>query len=309
MRTSGYRELRRSPRASENQGGTAGNFDPSLCGTGFFVARDGADGGIAAQAGAASERTGPRSDARSSSMFNPVDSKVDFPAQEQETLAWWEENGIVDKYLKRNEASEKRFSFIDGPITANNPMGVHHGWGRTYKDLFQRFKTMQGYRQRYQNGFDGQGLWIEVEVEKELGFESKRDIEVVRHRQVRRAVQGAGAQVRRRPDVAVGPARLLDGLGQLVPHDVGREQLHDLALSEGVPRARLDIRGHRRHAVVPAVRDGAVAARDRHRGLQGDRPSRPLPALPAGRPRGRVAAGLDDDAVDADEQHGVLRSP
>jgi isoleucyl-tRNA synthetase len=110
-------------------------------------------------------------------MFKTVDSKVDFPAQERETLAWWEENGIVAKYLKRNEASEKRFSFIDGPITANNPMGVHHGWGRTYKDLFQRFKTMQGYRQRYQNGFDGQGLWIEVEVEKELGLESKRDIE------------------------------------------------------------------------------------------------------------------------------------
>ena len=113
----------------------------------------------------------------STGMFNPVDSKVDFPAQEQTTLAWWDENGIVKKYLERNDASEKRFSFIDGPITANNPMGVHHGWGRTYKDLFQRFKTMQGYRQRYQNGFDGQGLWIEVEVEKELGFESKRDIE------------------------------------------------------------------------------------------------------------------------------------
>ena len=56
-------------------------------------------------------------------------------------------------------------------------MGVHHAWGRTYKDLFQRYKTMSGYRQRYQNGFDGQGLWIEVEVEKELGFRSKKDIE------------------------------------------------------------------------------------------------------------------------------------
>jgi isoleucyl-tRNA synthetase len=77
----------------------------------------------------------------------------------------------------RNENSGKRFSFIDGPITANNPMGVHHAWGRTYKDLFQRYKTMQGYRQRYQNGFDGQGLWIEVNVEKELGIKSKRDIE------------------------------------------------------------------------------------------------------------------------------------
>src|SRR3712207_8043297 len=64
-----------------------------------------------------------------------------------------------------------------GPITANNPMGVHHAWGRTYKDLFQRYQTMLGKRQRYQNGFDCQGLWVEVEVEKELGLKSKRDIE------------------------------------------------------------------------------------------------------------------------------------
>ena len=110
-------------------------------------------------------------------MFKPVGSKVDFPALERETLAWWSDNDIVKKYLKRNEGSDKRFSFIDGPITANNPMGVHHAWGRTYKDLFQRYKTMRGFRQRYQNGFDGQGLWIEVEVEKELGLNSKRDIE------------------------------------------------------------------------------------------------------------------------------------
>ena len=56
-------------------------------------------------------------------------------------------------------------------------MGVHHAWGRTYKDLFCRYHTMLGHRQRYQNGFDCQGLWVEVEVEKELGFKSKRDIE------------------------------------------------------------------------------------------------------------------------------------
>ena len=110
-------------------------------------------------------------------MFEPIGSKVDFPAMERELLAWWAENEIVEKYLKRNDGSAKKFSFIDGPITANNPMGVHHGWGRTYKDLFQRYKTMQGFKQRYQNGFDGQGLWIEVEVEKELGLNSKRDIE------------------------------------------------------------------------------------------------------------------------------------
>ena len=56
-------------------------------------------------------------------------------------------------------------------------MGVHHAWGRTYKDLFLRFRNMQGYRQRFQNGYDGQGLWIEVEVEKEKGFKSKQEIE------------------------------------------------------------------------------------------------------------------------------------
>ncbi|MDQ3225454.1 MAG: isoleucine--tRNA ligase [Chloroflexota bacterium] len=106
-----------------------------------------------------------------------VESRPDFPALERDLLATWDRDGIVEKYLHRNDASEERYSFLDGPITANNPMGVHHAWGRTYKDLFQRYQTMLGKRQRYQNGFDCQGLWVEVEVEKELGFKSKRDIE------------------------------------------------------------------------------------------------------------------------------------
>ncbi|MEX1253617.1 MAG: isoleucine--tRNA ligase [Dehalococcoidia bacterium] len=110
-------------------------------------------------------------------MFKPVDPKPDFPALERETLRWWQEQGIVEQYLQRNQASERQWSFVDGPITANNPMGVHHAWGRAYKDAFQRHKTMQGFRQRYQNGYDCQGLWIEVEVERELGFTSKHDIE------------------------------------------------------------------------------------------------------------------------------------
>ncbi len=110
-------------------------------------------------------------------VFSPVTPRVDFVALEKEQLRWWDEAGIVGEYLRRNETAERRHSFIDGPITANNPMGVHHAWGRTYKDLFLRWRTMQGYRQRYQNGFDGQGLWVEVEVEKEKGFTSKHDIE------------------------------------------------------------------------------------------------------------------------------------
>lgn len=95
---------------------------------------------------------------------------------EENILKFWEENKIFDK-LRKKISKGKEWSFIDGPITANNPMGVHHAWGRTYKDLFQRFKAMQGYNQRFQNGFDCQGLWIEVEVEKEKNLKSKKDIE------------------------------------------------------------------------------------------------------------------------------------
>ncbi len=110
-------------------------------------------------------------------MFKPVSSRLDVPALEREQIEVWRKGRTMERYLARNEGSERRFSFLDGPITANNPMGVHHAWGRTYKDLYQRYHTMLGERQRYQNGFDCQGLWIEVEAEKELGFKNKRDIE------------------------------------------------------------------------------------------------------------------------------------
>ena len=109
-------------------------------------------------------------------MYRPVPSVVDFPALEHEVLRLWEETRAFDKLREKNRGGP-RWSFIDGPITANNPMGVHHAWGRTYKDIFQRYHAMLGQEQRYQNGFDCQGLWVEVEVEKELGFDSKREIE------------------------------------------------------------------------------------------------------------------------------------
>ncbi len=109
-------------------------------------------------------------------MFDPVPNPVDFVAQEKDILQLWEETHAFQKLLELRKEGP-RWSFIDGPITANNPMGVHHGWGRTYKDLYHRYWAMRGYKTRYQNGFDCQGLWVEVEVEKEKGFESKRDIE------------------------------------------------------------------------------------------------------------------------------------
>ena len=110
-------------------------------------------------------------------MFKPVMQNTNFPEMEEKWLKHWYEKGIVKKYLAKNKNSKKYFSFLDGPITANNPMGVHHAWGRTYKDLWPRFYNLLGYRQRFQNGFDCQGLWVEVEVEKELGLRTKKDIE------------------------------------------------------------------------------------------------------------------------------------
>lgn len=111
------------------------------------------------------------------SPFAKVETQnVDFPALERAILKFWDDNGIFEKRKQLN-AGNPKWSFLDGPITANNPMGVHHAWGRTYKDAYNRYFAMTGHELRYQNGFDCQGLWVEVEVEKSLGLKSKRDIE------------------------------------------------------------------------------------------------------------------------------------
>jgi isoleucyl-tRNA synthetase len=109
-------------------------------------------------------------------MFRALPSVPDHPALEHDILDWWTERETFDRLRKQNDDGPT-WSFVDGPITANNPMGAHHCWGRTLKDVFQRYKAMRGFRQRYQNGFDCQGLWVEVGVERELGLNSKREIE------------------------------------------------------------------------------------------------------------------------------------
>lgn len=108
-------------------------------------------------------------------MYRPVPRIPDFPELERRQLDYWRERNVFARLRKRNEGGTP-WSFLDGPITANNPMGVHHAWGRSYKDMFQRYHAMNGKDLRYQNGFDCQGLWVEVEVEKANGFTSKSDI-------------------------------------------------------------------------------------------------------------------------------------
>ena len=108
--------------------------------------------------------------------FEKVDPQTDFPALERKMLELWDHIGALERLQAKNRGKPK-WSFLDGPITANNPMGVHHAWGRTYKDVYNRYFAMIGHELRYQQGFDCQGLWVEVEVEKELSLKSKRDIE------------------------------------------------------------------------------------------------------------------------------------
>jgi isoleucyl-tRNA synthetase len=109
-------------------------------------------------------------------IFTPLPPVPDHPRLEAEVLELWDRERTFDALRERNRGGP-RFSFMDGPITANNPAGIHHGHGRTLKDVFQRYQALRGFEQRYQNGFDCQGLWVEVEVEKSLGLNSKRDIE------------------------------------------------------------------------------------------------------------------------------------
>jgi isoleucyl-tRNA synthetase len=110
-------------------------------------------------------------------MFAPLPDKPDHDALEREILALWKREDTFAR-LREQNAGGPQFSFVDGPVTANRMvLGVHTAWGRTLKDVFQRYKALRGHHQRYQNGFDCQGLWIEVGVERSLGLNSKREIE------------------------------------------------------------------------------------------------------------------------------------
>jgi isoleucyl-tRNA synthetase len=109
-------------------------------------------------------------------IFTPLPDKPDHNALELAVLDAWERERTFDRLRERNRGGPT-FSFVDGPVTANKTLAVHTAWGRTLKDVFQRYKALRGFEQRYQNGFDCQGLWIEVGVERELGLNSKRDIE------------------------------------------------------------------------------------------------------------------------------------
>ncbi|QNN53081.1 isoleucine--tRNA ligase [Nocardioides mesophilus] len=110
------------------------------------------------------------------SEYTPVPPQVDLPALEHDVLAFWADDKTFDKSLDR-AGSRPRWTFYEGPPTANGMPGTHHVEARVFKDVFPRFKTMQGYHVDRKAGWDCHGLPVELAVEKELGFSGKGDIE------------------------------------------------------------------------------------------------------------------------------------
>jgi len=104
------------------------------------------------------------------------DNQLSYPRREEEILAHWEKNNIFQKTVKK-DAPKGNFVFFEGPPTANGKPAIHHAEARAFKDCIPRFKTMQGYRVERKAGWDTHGLPVELEVEKQLGFKSKTEIE------------------------------------------------------------------------------------------------------------------------------------
>src|SRR6266536_995527 len=109
-------------------------------------------------------------------QFPEVAPTLDLPDLDRKVLDLWRERKVFERSLDQR-VDAKPFVFYEGPPTANGAPGVHHVEARVVKDLFPRFKTMRGYRVERKGGWDCHGLPVELEVEKELGLATKRDIE------------------------------------------------------------------------------------------------------------------------------------
>ncbi len=109
-------------------------------------------------------------------MYREVPNRINLPEMEHEVLGMWEKEEIFHKSLNQRD-QKKSWVFYEGPPTANGKPGAHHVEARVFKDVFPRFKAMQGYYVPRYAGWDCHGLPVELAVEKELGFTGKNDIE------------------------------------------------------------------------------------------------------------------------------------
>ncbi len=109
-------------------------------------------------------------------MFKPVSPKLDVIQMESKVLQHWKKHDVFHQSMNLRKGG-REYVFYEGPPTANGKPGVHHVLARAFKDIFPRYKTMQGYHVSRRGGWDTHGLPVEIEVEKKLGFKNKRDIE------------------------------------------------------------------------------------------------------------------------------------
>lgn len=109
-------------------------------------------------------------------MFKPVSSKLNVTSMEENVLKFWKQAQIFEKTVEQR-AGGPEYVFYEGPPTANGKPGVHHVLARAFKDMFPRYKIMRGYHVSRRGGWDTHGLPVEIEVEKQLGFTNKQQIE------------------------------------------------------------------------------------------------------------------------------------
>ena len=126
-------------------------------------------------------------------MYRKVDTSLDFVGREQEIIGFWKENHIFERSVEKNEGGEE-FSFFDGPPTANGKPHIGHILTRVMKDIIPRYQTMKGKHVLRKAGWDTHGLPVELEVEKSLGLDGKKDRNI-RHQALQRAVQALGVEV------------------------------------------------------------------------------------------------------------------
>ena len=105
-----------------------------------------------------------------------VFDKSPLAKSEEKILEFWRENNIFEQSLQK-DSPQGEYVFYEGPPTANGRPGIHHLESRSFKDAIPRYKTMQGYHVARRAGWDTHGLPVELEVEKQLGFNGKPDIE------------------------------------------------------------------------------------------------------------------------------------
>ena len=171
----------------------------------------------------------------------------------------WSERRTFDRLRDKNRGG-RPFSFTDGPITANNPMGVHHAWGRYLKDLFQRYHACSATTSAGRTASTARACGSRSRSRRR--WASTRSGRSRRTASIGSRVRAATVcRVPRRAGATVGAPRPVDGLGAVVLHDDRHQHRVHLGLPEGVPRAGLAVHGPPPHAVVSALRHVAVAAR------------------------------------------------